>query len=157
MKYHPANRRLCIVDFACGSGALTLPLAYLFPNHDFIGVDMKEKPILILNQRAKECNLTNIHGIRGYIEQYRCHPFDIALGLHACGSATDSIMEIAFVHQAAYIVSPCCVGKVKFSIAGGSSYGFTSFHEEGVEPLFTITHPRSRWLGDRVPSEELYR
>ncbi len=32
--------RLRLVDFACGSGALLLPLASALPEVDFVGVDM---------------------------------------------------------------------------------------------------------------------
>jgi hypothetical protein len=38
--------------------------------------------------------------------------FDIALALHACGSATDWAMLKAQQRRAAFIVSPCCIGKV---------------------------------------------
>lgn len=54
-------------------------------------------------------------------EAYR-EPFDIALGLHACGNATDYAMLAASQHRAAYVMCPCCVGKLKFSLAGGSSF-----------------------------------
>ncbi len=148
------TKRLRIVDFGSGSGALTLPLAFLFPQYDFIGVDMKPPAIELLIQKARDSSLSNVFGYVGFIEQYK-ESFDICLGLHACGSATDCIMEMAILHKAAYIVSPCCVGKIKFSIAGGSSYGFTSFHEEGKEQ-FVICHPRSKWLAGKIPNDEVY-
>ena len=42
----------------------------------------------------------------------------IHAALHACGNATDLSMESAFRSGAAYIMCPCCVGKLKFSLAG---------------------------------------
>jgi hypothetical protein len=42
----------------------------------------------------------------------------VALGLHACGSATDHALLQAVKQRAAFIVSPCCVGKLKRSLAG---------------------------------------
>ena len=47
--------------------------------------------------------------------------FDIALALHACGNATDYALAKAGEARAAFIASPCCVGKLKFSLSGGSS------------------------------------
>lgn len=57
-------------------------------------------------------------------------PFDIALALHACGSATDYAMERAHDCGAAFVVNPCCIGKLQASVA----------KDDG------ITHPRSEWL-----------
>ena len=59
--------------------------------------------------------------LQGMIEQYK-EPYDVALGLHACGNATDFVLLSAEKHRAAYVVCPCCVGKLKFSTAGGSSF-----------------------------------
>ena len=42
-------------------------------------------------------------------------PFDVALALHACGNATDYALLAAQRAAAAFVVSPCCVGKLKFS------------------------------------------
>ena len=52
---------------------------------------------------------------------------DVALGLHACGNATDHIQEQALRLGAAYVLSPCCIGKLAFSMDGG-----TSFHSRQV-------------------------
>ena len=54
--------------------------------------------------------------------------FDVALALHACGSATDIAMAAAARQRprAAYVAVPCCIGKLKFSVDGGGS----SFHAE---------------------------
>ena len=48
--------------------------------------------------------------------------FDVALALHACGNATDTAMAAAALQRAAYVAVPCCIGKLKFSIASGSSF-----------------------------------
>lgn len=50
------------------------------------------------------------------IEHYQ-QQFDVALALHACGNATDHVLQMAVDQQAAFIVSPCCVGE---------SYGLTA-------------------------------
>jgi hypothetical protein len=38
---------------------------------------------------------------------------DVALALHACGAATDYALLQAASARAAYIVSPCCIGKIR--------------------------------------------
>jgi hypothetical protein len=47
-----------------------------------------------------------------------CH---VALALHACGNATDLALLQAQRAKAAFIVNPCCIGNLKFSIPGGKS------------------------------------
>lgn len=84
---------LHIVDFGCGSGNLLLPLAALLPGCHFTGVDMKPAALALLTQRAAAAGLTNVTVFEGMIEQYR-QPFDVALALHACGNATDHVLQV---------------------------------------------------------------
>lgn len=125
--------RLHIVDFGCGSGNLLLPLAALLPGCHFTGVDMKPAALALLMTRAAAAGLSNVAVFEGMIEQYR-QPFDVALALHACGNATDHVLQIAVEQRAAFAVSPCCVGKLRFSITGG-----TSFHSKPI--AWTPTQP----------------
>lgn len=50
----------------------------------------------------------------------------LILRRHACGNATDAALLKAQQNRAAYIVSPCCVGKLKFSLSGGTSFAPTN-------------------------------
>jgi 2-polyprenyl-3-methyl-5-hydroxy-6-metoxy-1,4-benzoquinol methylase len=102
--------RLHIVDFGCGTGNLLLPLAALFPCCNFTGVDMKPAALQLLQQRAAAAGLSNVAVFAGMIEQYT-QPFDVALALHACGNATDHVLQMAVHRGAAFVVSPCCVGE----------------------------------------------
>lgn len=105
---------------------------------------MKKVSIELLNNRAMEAGLGNVTGVTGSIEDYHAN-FDVALGLHACGSATDYAMDKvgcltfasgiadlsdgcdkmwhvtcqAIANRAAYVMCPCCVGKLKFNIGSG--------------------------------------
>ena len=164
---HPSG--CTVVDFGCGSGALMLPLAHAFPEHRFVGVDMNPKAVEILQERAKLAGLDNVEGQIGMIEAYagKC---DCALALHACGNATDHAMLKAISSGAAYVVCPCCVGKLKFSLEGGSSFssdrkdrfgdhqGVRSSRKPGKaqqegtekEAALSITHPRSKWMSGAV-------
>lgn len=46
----------------------------------------------------------------GMVENFNGR-LDICLALHACGNATDYALIKAVENQAAYIISPCCVGE----------------------------------------------
>lgn len=48
-------------------------------------------------------------------------PADVVLALHACGSATDWALIQAAARSAAFIVSPCCIGKINRHSSGSRS------------------------------------
>ncbi|KAG2442324.1 hypothetical protein HXX76_002410 [Chlamydomonas incerta] len=136
-----APRPLHVVDFGCGTGMLMLPLAVLFPHCHFTGVEMKPAAVALLQERARAAGLANVSAVRGMIETYTEQPFDVCLALHACGNATDAALLLAAARRAAYVVSPCCVGKLKFSLAGGSSFAAGAF---AYTPRMPGDRPHSR-------------
>ncbi|KAG2433519.1 hypothetical protein HYH02_012637 [Chlamydomonas schloesseri] len=135
------SQPLHVVDFGCGTGTLMLPLAVLFPHCHFTGVEMKPAAVALLQERARAAGLTNVSAVRGMIESFTEQPFDVALALHACGNATDAALLLAAARRAAYVVSPCCVGKLKFSLAGGSSFSAGAF---AYTPRMPGDRPHSR-------------
>ncbi len=95
-------------------------------------------------------------------------PLDVALALHACGNATDEALQLATAARAAFVVSPCCVGKLKMSLAGGTSFAAETFSYSprmpGSAPMTAddaraglarllppLQHPRSLWLRRALP------
>ena len=242
------DKRITIVDFAGGSGHLSLPLAVLLPKCDIVLVDLKGMSLEFAHQKAKqlvtplhvqlearaleeelqqkqkaatdasnihhsaptvskrerkrqrkkkrreeqqskqqhalhlnvtststECgehadnklrrskhlpNLYTFHGsITAYVEELQKQNafFDIGMGLHACGEASDIILRACGggdgdsmnttamstkqkqnqKHPANFIVSPCCVGKLSQKKKNPYIYQATS----GNDP--TITYPQS--------------
>lgn len=127
-----------IIDFGAGTGGLALPLAALFPTHQFTAVDLDATSIGILERRAAAAGLTNIRGCVSRIELFS-QPFDIALGLHCCGSATDYAQLRAVAQRAAYILCPCCVGKVMLPQSQKHARSGAGLAPE-------LTHPRSAWM-----------
>ena len=127
-----------VVDFGCGTGGLALPLAALFPQCRFTAVDLDATSIAILERRAASAGLTNIVGCVSRIEVYDL-PFDVALGLHCCGAATDFAQLKAIACGAAYILCPCCVGKVVLPLS--QKHG-----RDGLAVALEVTHPRSGWM-----------
>ena len=151
-----------VVDFGAGSGALALPLAARFPEARFVAVEMKQRSADLLSLRARRAGLRNVETRVQMIETFR-EPFDVGIALHACGNATDHALLRCVERGASFAVSPCCVGKLKFSLAGGNSFGESNRDwtakgtrrsaagETPPPPLCVpITHPRSRWLADQL-------
>jgi hypothetical protein len=59
-------------------------------------------------------------------------------------------MEAAFAARAAFASCPCCVGKLKFSLSGGTS--FSAAPLPAVQRAVpAVEHPRSRWLRESLP------
>ena len=106
------ERRKKIVDFGCGTGNLLLALAHLFPEHDFVGVDLKHTSIRLLNERIQEAQLTNVRAELSLIESFD-EEFDVALALHVCGNATDAVLSACVERGKSFVCVPCCVGKIQ--------------------------------------------
>ena len=155
-----------VVDFGAGSGNLILPLAKRFPDVRFTAVEMKRRSAEILERRAAAAGLTNVDVVVDMIEK-TTFGFDVGVALHACGNATDFTIARCLAAAAAFAVSPCCIGKLKFSLAGGSSFSATNkdwtakggdgeTHGNGGGDGETqvvcppITHPRSKWMATQL-------
>jgi hypothetical protein len=102
-----------VVDFCGGSGHLALVLGATLPHLRFVVVDFNANALRIADERAARLGLTNVTTVCGDVASY-APPADFALGLalHACGAATDLAMQCCTAGDAAFVVSPCCVGKV---------------------------------------------
>ncbi|EEY67023.1 glutathione S-transferase C-terminal domain-containing protein, putative [Phytophthora infestans T30-4] len=103
-----------VVEFCAGSGYVALPLACLFPQCKFVLLDKKEPSLAIAKERIAAAQLTNVEIFCGFIDDYH-KPFDVGIALHACGEATDMVMQKCLAERAAYVLAPCCVGKIKLS------------------------------------------
>jgi hypothetical protein len=125
---------LHIVDFGCGTGNLLLPLAALLPGCRFTGVDMKPAALQLLQTRAAAAGLANVSVFEGMIEQFR-QPFDVGLALHACGNATDHVLQMSVEQRAAFVVSPCCVGEVAHGPCWKLSHSISITSISNLEPL----------------------
>lgn len=104
-----------VVDFASGSSGLTLPLAFLYPHLLFVAVDLKLAALTLLSSRALAAGVRNVSTSCVEVGSYS-RPYALALALHACGQASDAAIKSAVGRRAPYLVAPCCVGKVKFSL-----------------------------------------
>ena len=169
------SRRPTIVDFGCGTGNLLLPLAAEHPEADFVGVDLNPRSIELLARRARDAGLTNVQSQVGLVEEYT-GPCDLALALHVCGSGTDAVLLQAQARNAAFVVAPCCIGKLRdggLKSVAGMRRAISTFEDthtngdlETTEdddsseelvvrpgngmPAMRVIHPRSRWMRGEV-------
>jgi hypothetical protein len=104
-----------VADFGCGSCGLTLPLAWAFPALRFVGIDIKRKALDLMESRALVAGLENARTYCGSVASFS-EAFGLAIALHACGQASDEAGVQAVRQGAPYLVAPCCVGKLKFSL-----------------------------------------
>ena len=106
--------RATVVEFGAGTGHVAIVLAARHPQCAFVLVDKKRRSLDIAEERIQRAKLNNITVLCGAIEEYAA-PFDLGLALHACGEATDLALEKCINCKAAYVMAPCCVGKIKHS------------------------------------------
>lgn len=100
-----------IVDFCSGTGHLGIILACKLPNCKIILVENKEESLKIAKQRSEKLKLTNISFFQCNLD-YFTGTFNTGTSLHACGVATDIVLQLCFKSNANFVCSPCCYGKI---------------------------------------------
>ncbi len=63
-KDNPAERRPIVLELACGKGEYTVGLAQVYPNKNFIGIDIKGDRIARGSKRANDLSLSNVAFLR---------------------------------------------------------------------------------------------
>lgn len=63
------NRNPIILELACGKGEYAVGLGQLFPDKNFIGIDLKGNRIWVGAKKALQNNLTNVAFLRTQIDQ----------------------------------------------------------------------------------------
>ena len=131
------NKPCRIVDFAAGCGPLGLPLAALLPWATITILELKKRSLDIARARAEEAGLTNVRFHEGDIAAYD-EPFEIGVALHACGAASDLVLQKCAEAKARYVVCPCCTGKLSTDRRDWYRFAATGDNETRV------TYPRSQ-------------
>ncbi|KAF6251681.1 hypothetical protein COO60DRAFT_1674803 [Scenedesmus sp. NREL 46B-D3] len=156
-----SNQHLHVVEFGSSSGNLVLPLAHLFPGFAFTAVDMKASAVQLLWKRVQQGGLRNVSVQEGAIELYS-GAADVVLALHACGAASDWSLAQAASRGAAFIVSPCCIGKINKNNAAGLLYKQEGAQQQqaaavaaeqlqqALQQAGQIQYPRSHWLTQQM-------
>ncbi|XP_044202988.1 glutathione S-transferase C-terminal domain-containing protein [Thunnus albacares] len=122
-----------IVDFCSGTGHVGIVLAHALPDCQVILIENKEESLVRAKSRSAELSLGNIGFIQANLD-YFTGPFHIGVALHACGVATDMVMEHCIQAGAAFVISPCCYGfvpnAIKFSFPRSKRFQETLTYKE---------------------------
>lgn len=111
-----------IVDYCSGGGHVGIVIAYLLPDCKVYLIENKEESLTRAKARIDKLNLSNVTLFQCNMDYFK-GKFDIGVCLHACGVATDMVLQQCLNHNAAFVICPCCYG--------------------GVQNTYLITYPRS--------------
>ncbi|XP_004626760.1 glutathione S-transferase C-terminal domain-containing protein [Octodon degus] len=101
-----------IVDFCSGGGHVGIVLAHMLPSCQVILIENKELSLIRAKKRSDELGLSNIWFIQANME-YFAGMFNIGVALHACGVATDMVIEHCIKTRASFVTCPCCYGFIQ--------------------------------------------
>ncbi|XP_033016223.1 glutathione S-transferase C-terminal domain-containing protein isoform X1 [Lacerta agilis] len=101
-----------IVDFCSGGGHVGIVLAHILPSCQIILVENKELSLTRAEERSSVLGLNNIWFIQANMDYFK-GAFNIGVALHACGVATDMVIERCVKAHAAFVISPCCYGFIQ--------------------------------------------
>ncbi|KAF3852556.1 hypothetical protein F7725_005911 [Dissostichus mawsoni] len=145
-----------VVDFCSGTGHLGIVVAHTLPDCQVILIENKEESLVRAQRRGAELGLKNIGFIQANLD-YFTGPFEIGVALHACGVATDMVMEHCIKAGAAFVISPCCYGfiqnAIKFSFPKSKRFQETLTSKEHMilcrfaDQTAVQLHPERRLVG----------
>ncbi|KAM5255557.1 glutathione S-transferase C-terminal domain-containing protein [Ctenodactylus gundi] len=101
-----------IVDFCSGGGHVGIVLAHMLPSCQVTLIENKELSLIRAKKRSDELGLSNIWFIQANME-YFTGMFNIGVALHACGVATDMVIEHCIKTRASFVTCPCCYGFIQ--------------------------------------------
>ncbi|XP_071664317.1 glutathione S-transferase C-terminal domain-containing protein isoform X1 [Patagioenas fasciata] len=104
-----------IVDFCSGGGHVGIVLAHMMPSCQVVLIENKELSLVRAKDRSDELGLNNIWFIQANLDYFN-GTFNIGVALHACGVATDMVIEHCIKARAAFVISPCCYGFIQNTV-----------------------------------------
>ncbi|XP_064366624.1 glutathione S-transferase C-terminal domain-containing protein isoform X2 [Dromaius novaehollandiae] len=104
-----------IVDFCSGGGHVGIVLAHMMPSCQVVLIENKELSLIRAKDRSDELGLNNIWFIQANLDYFN-GTFNIGVALHACGVATDMVIEHCIKAQAAFVICPCCYGFIQNTV-----------------------------------------
>ncbi|KAJ7396937.1 Glutathione S-transferase C-terminal domain-containing protein [Pitangus sulphuratus] len=104
-----------IVDFCSGGGHVGIVLAHMMPSCQVVLIENKELSLIRAKDRSDELGLNNVWFIQANLDYFK-GTFNIGVALHACGVATDMVIEHCIRARAAFVISPCCYGFIQNTV-----------------------------------------
>ena len=118
----PKNNVLHVADMGSGKGYLTFALYDYLSNHlqlktNMLGVEFRKDMVNLCNNIARQSNFENLIFEEGTIIDFKIHPLDVLIALHACDTATDEAICKGIQAKANLIVvAPCCHKQIRKEI-----------------------------------------
>jgi precorrin-6B methylase 2 len=100
-----------IVDFCSGTGQLAILIAACLPDCQVVILENKGESLELARNRVEALKMTNVSFLQCNLDYFTAD-FDIGVSLHACGVATDIVLEKCWAKRARFVCSACCYGKV---------------------------------------------
>ncbi|XP_011180260.1 glutathione S-transferase C-terminal domain-containing protein homolog [Zeugodacus cucurbitae] len=101
-----------IIDFCSGTGHLGILLALQLPDCIIILMENKAISLERAKQRATQLGLKNCRFYQCNIDYFEGN-FDVGTSLHACGTATDIVLQQCRRSRAGFVCCPCCYGSLQ--------------------------------------------
>ncbi|XP_066245268.1 glutathione S-transferase C-terminal domain-containing protein homolog [Euwallacea similis] len=101
-----------IVDFCSGSGHMGILIALVLPQCQVILVENKERSLARARNTISQLKLTNVIVVQSNLD-YFTGDFNLGMSLHACGLATDLVIQHCIKNKADFICCPCCYGGIR--------------------------------------------
>ncbi|CAG9762390.1 unnamed protein product [Ceutorhynchus assimilis] len=135
------NKTYKIVDFCSGSGHLGILIALVLPKCEIILVENKERSLARARETITKLNLNNIIIVQSNLD-YFVGTFDLGLALHACGVATDLVLQMCIKNKADFVCCPCCYGGIKqcHEVSYPRSENFKNVFDKAEEQYFNLAH-----------------
>ncbi|XP_030764097.1 glutathione S-transferase C-terminal domain-containing protein homolog [Sitophilus oryzae] len=135
------NKNYKIVDFCSGSGHLGLLVAHLFPKCTVVLVENKEKSLSRARETIKKLKLNNVVVVQSNLD-YFIGSFNLGIALHACGVASDLVMQMCIKNKADFICCPCCYGGIKncHEVSYPRSEEFHKIFSSNLDQYFHLAH-----------------
>jgi hypothetical protein len=121
------------VEFCSGGGYVGIPLACARRDCKVLLTDMNAVSLQFARQRVEALGLRNVRYLRCELADVAAimdgstvsteeasdllQAFNLGLALHACGGATDTVLELCRRQGAACVVAPCCYGVLQHCTA----------------------------------------
>lgn len=134
------SHRFRIVDFCSGGGHVGILVAYLLPECEVILVENKDESLRRAQERISGLNLANVFCYQSNLDYFE-GKFDLGIALHACGTATDLVLQKCVSTNASFVCCPCCYGAIQENHV--LSYPRSSAFKQSKIPLrlyFTLCH-----------------
>jgi len=124
-----------VVDFCSGGGHLGLLVSHLAPKSIVHMVENKEESLARARERGVGLRADNVWFFQCNLDYY-IGTFEVGSSLHACGVATDLVIEKCTQNRASFVCCPCCYG--------------------GIQTLDSLKYPRSKMFTNMNVTQSSY-